>query len=81
MKWLVGFNAEKSQLILFNWSYNTGVIDVKMGGSVFQEKLYFNMLRLSSSSKLDWCSYVISIAKTPFEYKLGLDSLYEVSFS
>ena len=67
MKWLVGFNAEKSQLILFNWSYNTGVFDVKMGGSVFQEKLYFNMLRLSSSSKLDWCSYVISIAKTPFE--------------
>ena len=35
-----------------------------MSGSVIQEKLSFKMLRLISSSKLDWCSYIISIAKT-----------------
>ena len=63
-KWLVDFSAEKSQLNLFNWSYNTVAIDVKMSGSVIQEKLSFKMLRLISSSKLDWCSYIISIANT-----------------
>ena len=33
-KWLVGFNAGKTQLVLFDWSINTGTIDVKMNGSV-----------------------------------------------
>ena len=35
-----------------------------MDGSVFEEKSSFKMLGLSFSSKLDWGSYVISIAKT-----------------
>ena len=29
-KWLVDFNAGKTQLVLFDWSKNTGAIDVKM---------------------------------------------------
>ena len=29
-KWLVDFNAGKTQLVSFNWSNNTGAIDVKM---------------------------------------------------
>ena len=33
-KWLVDFNAGKTQLVLFDWSNNTGAIDVKMNGSV-----------------------------------------------
>ena len=33
-KWLVDFNAEKTQLVSFDWSKNTGAIDVKMNGSV-----------------------------------------------
>ena len=37
-KWLVDFNAEKTQLVSFDWSINTGVFDVKMDGSVFEEK-------------------------------------------
>ena len=36
--WLVDFNAEKSQLVLFDRSNNNGSIDVKMDGSVLQEK-------------------------------------------
>ena len=40
-KWLVDFNAGKTQLILFNWSNNTGVIDMKMDGSVLEEKSSF----------------------------------------
>ena len=35
-----------------------------MDGSVLEEKLYFKMLRLTFSSKLDWGSYIISKAKT-----------------
>ena len=57
-------NAEKSQLVLFHQSNNTGVTDVKMDGSVLEEKSYFKMLGLTFSSKLDWGSYMISIAKT-----------------
>ena len=37
-KWFVDFNAEKTHLVSFNWSNNTGAIDVKMGESVFVEK-------------------------------------------
>ena len=62
--WLVDFNAEKSQLVLFDRSNNNGSIDVKMDGSVLEEKSYFKMLGLTFSSKLDWGSYIISIAKT-----------------
>ena len=35
-----------------------------MGGSILEEKLSFNILGLTFSSKLDWGSYIISIAKT-----------------
>ena len=35
-----------------------------MNGSVLEEKSSFKMLGLTFSSKLDWGSYIISIAKT-----------------
>ena len=63
-KWLVDFNAEKTQLVSFDWSNNNGSIDVKMGGSILEEKSSFRMLGLTFSCKLDWGSYIISIAKT-----------------
>ena len=63
-KWLVDFNAGKTQLVLFDQCNNSGSIDVKMDGSVLVEKLFFKMLRLTFSSKLDWGSYIISITKT-----------------
>ena len=37
---------------------------MKMDGSVLEEKQSLKMLGLTFSSKLDWGSYVISIAKT-----------------
>ena len=61
-KWLVDFSAVKT-LISFDWSNNNGSIDVKMDGSVLEKKS-FKMLGLTFSSKLDWGSYIISIAKT-----------------
>ena len=63
-KWLVDFNAGKSQLVSFDWYDSNGSIDVKMDGSVLEEKSSFKMLGLTFSSKLDWGSYIISIAKT-----------------
>ena len=63
-KWLVDFNAGKTQLVSIDWSNNTGSTDVKMDGSLFEEKSSLKMLGLSLSSKLDWSSYIISIAKT-----------------
>ena len=63
-KWLVDFNVGKTQLVLCDWSNNAGAIDVKMDGSVLEEKSSFKMLGLTFSSKLDWGSYIISIAKT-----------------
>ena len=63
-KWLVDFNAGETQLVSFDWSKNTGAIDVKMDGSVLEENPSFKMLGLTFSSKLDWGSYIVSIAKT-----------------
>ena len=63
-KWLVDFSAGKTQLVSFDRSKNTGAIDVKIDGSVLEEKPSFKMLELTFSSKLDWGTYIISIAKT-----------------
>ena len=63
-KWLVDFIAGKTQVVSFNQSNNTGASDVKMDGSVLEEKSSFKMLGLTFFSKLDWGSYIISIAKT-----------------
>ena len=40
-KWLVDFNAGKTQLVSFDRSKNTGAIDVKMDGSILEEKNIF----------------------------------------
>ena len=63
-KWLVDFKAGITQLILFDQSNNTGSINVKFDGFVLEEKSSFKMLGLAFSSKLDWGSYIITIAKT-----------------
>ena len=70
-KWLVDFNAGKTQLVSFDRSNNNGSIDVKMDGSVLEEKSSFKILGLTFSSKLDWGSYIISIAKTASK-KIGV---------
>ena len=49
-----------------------------MDGSFLEEKSYFKMLGLTFSSKLDWGSYIISIAKSASK-KSG--SFSEISFS
>ena len=73
------FNAEKTQLILFDLSKNSA-IEVKMNGSVLEEKSSFKMLALTFSSKLDWGSYITSIAETTSK-KIGALIRSIVSFS
>ena len=63
-KWLVDFNAGKTQLVSFDQSNNTGAIDVKIDGSILEEKSPFKMLGLTFAFRLDWGSYTVSIAKT-----------------
>ena len=64
-KWLVDFIAGKTELAVFDWSNNTSTIDVKMDGSVLEESSFLKMVGLTSfSSKLDWGSYIVSVAKT-----------------
>ena len=63
-KWLFNFNAGRTQLVSFDLSHNTGVIDVEMDGSVLEEKSSIKMVGLTFSSKLDCGSYIISIVKT-----------------
>ena len=70
-KWFVGFNAGKTQLVFFDWSNNTGAIDVKMDGSVLEEKSSFKILGFTFNSKLDLGSYIISVAKTASK-KIGV---------
>ena len=43
---------------------NTGAIDVKIDGSVLEETSSFIVLGLTFYSKLDWGSFIISIAKS-----------------
>ena len=63
-KWLVHFNAGKTQLVSFDLSNKNGSIDVKMDGFVLEKKSYFKLLGFTFSSTLDWGSYIIFIAKT-----------------
>ena len=63
-EWLVDFNTGKAQLVSFDRSNDNGSIDVKMDGSVLEERSSFKMLGLTFSSEVDWGYYIIVIAKT-----------------
>ena len=51
------------KLFSFGQSNNIGDIDVKMVTSVLEKKSSFKIVGLTFSSKLDWGSYIVSIAK------------------
>ena len=62
-KWLVTFNAGKTQLVSFDNSKSAS-LDIRMGQSVLEEKSSFKMLGLSVNPQLEWGSYIESVAKT-----------------
>ena len=57
-KWLVDFNAGKTQLVSLDQSKNTSAINVEMDGSVLQKKLSLKMLGLNFSSKFLFLYYL-----------------------
>ena len=82
-----GLGAESglmiSMLKKLNWlclTGNTGAFDVKMDGSVLEEKSPFKMLGLTFSSNLA-IGALTFIPKATSKENWGLDSFYEVSFS
>ena len=77
-KWLVDFNAGKTQRVSFDCSNITGVIGLKMDGIVLEEKSSFKMLEMTFSSKLDWESYIIFITKTASKKNCAL--IHSVKF-
>ena len=66
-KWLVDFNAGRTQFFFFFFyqSNNSIAVDKKMDESVLEQKLSFKILGLSFSCMLNWGFYIVFIAKTP----------------
>ena len=54
------FQCWKIELVLFDWSNNTG----ENGWVCFREKSSFKILKLFFFSKLYWVSFIISVAET-----------------
>ena len=80
-KWLVYFNAEKTQLVLLDWSSNTGAIDIKIDGLVLEENSSFEdfgtVFPFWSGLGLLHCLY----CQNCHQEKLSLDFFYEAFFS
>ena len=80
-KSLVDFNAGKTQLVLFDRSNNTSSIDVKINGSVPEEKSSFKIIFLKSSTirpSMEYCCHLWAgtpQAATPSCYLELLDKL------
>ena len=52
---------------MFDWFNDCGAIDMKIDGSVSEEKSSLKILGVSFSSKLNWGSYIVSIVKSAFK--------------
>ena len=64
LNWLLNLNLIYKTLWAGVKSNSNGSVDVKMDGSVLEDKSSFKMLALNFSSKLNRGSYIISTAKT-----------------
>ena len=63
-KWLVAFNAGKTQLVSFDWCKTLVLLMLNWMSLFLRKNHLFKMLGLTFSFKLDWGSYIISIAIT-----------------
>ena len=57
-------------MVSFHQSNNSDSIDLRMEVTVLEEKSSFKMLRLTFSSKLNWGTYIVFIAKNASQ-KIG----------
>ena len=74
-KWLVDFNAGKTQLVLFDWSNSTGTTDVKMDESVLEERSWGWPSLLNWIGALTW-SLLLKLLSRKLEPWLILWSFY-----
>ena len=79
-KWVVPFSAGTTQLESFDPSYNNGAIDVKMDGSVFEEKLSFKILGVVFLLQVGLELLQYFCCSICFKENYSLDSSYEISF-
>lgn len=63
-KWLVSFNAKKTQLVSFHRHRECSLLPVSMNGAELPENSDLKLLGLSFNSELSWNSYIASIAKS-----------------
>ena len=68
LKWVVDFNAGKTQLVSFDRSNNTGSIDVKMDGSVLEETFLLT-LGLSLDASLEPLAHRQNVASLSLFYR------------
>ena len=80
-KWLVGFNAWKTQVVLFHRSNNSGGIDVNMNGSVLDKinhlLRWWDCLSLPNWTGARTLSPLLKCAQEIW----SLDPFYKLSFS
>ena len=62
--WLVTFNAGKTQLISLDRSRDPLNPPISMAGHALEERPSMKLLGISFTSKLDWGSYLIGLAKS-----------------
>ena len=74
------FQCWKTQLVSFDQSNNTGA-NVKIDGSILEEKSYLKMLRLTFSSKWIGALKHFLYCENCIQENWSLDVFYAVSFS
>ena len=63
-EWFNNLKDVKPQSVLFDCSSNSCATGVRMGATIFKKKSYFQILRFSFTSMLDWSSSTFSIVKS-----------------
>ena len=68
-KCLNDVSAEKNHLISLDWTNNSSAIDVEIDWTVLEGKLFFKVLGLTHSSKLDWGYFYLLLKLPPWKFK------------
>ena len=78
---MVNTDGCQTKLVSLDQSNKSNVINVKIDGSVLEQKSSLAISRLTFSSTLDWSSYIVFIAKTTPMKIWCIDLLSEVPLS
>ena len=65
--WCKKLNSRWKLILLLDQLNNSGGTDEKMNESILHKKSSFKMIRMVSSSNLDWAAYIVSIVTIAFD--------------